>query len=114
MNANYWTGRCFLRAIVGQLQPALEDCNESLRLRSDDIATLNSRAVTYLKLGQFDSAIADYDSSLRRDPKGAQALYGRGLAKQKKGDAAGGETDMTAAKAIAANIGADFAGWNVK
>jgi len=36
------------------------------------------------------------------------------LAKQKKGDSAGGEADMAAAKAIAPDAAASFAGWNVK
>ena len=41
---------------------------------------------TYLKKGQWDSAIADYSSALRLNPKLATALYGLGLAKLKKGD----------------------------
>ena len=40
----------------------------------------------YLKMGQFDTAIDDYSSALGFDPKLATALYGRGLAKRKKGD----------------------------
>jgi len=74
------------RAIVGELQVALADCNEALRLKPDVDATLDSRGLTYLKMGQWDSAIDDYSSALRFDPKLASSLYGRGLAKLKKGD----------------------------
>ena len=65
-------------------------------------------------MGQFDSAIADYSSALRLKPKLASALYGRGLAKLKKGDAAGGNADLAAAKAINATIADDFAHYGVR
>jgi hypothetical protein len=46
----------------------------------------------------------DYSSALRVNPKSASSLYGRGLAKLKKGDTSGGNADIAAAKAIEANI----------
>ena len=50
-------------------------------------------------MGRFDSAIQDYSSALRIEPKMASALYGRGLARLKKGDTAG-STDVEAAKKL--------------
>jgi tetratricopeptide (TPR) repeat protein len=76
-------------------------------------AAFDSRGFTYLKLGQWESAVADYDSALRLDPKLASAIYGRGLAKLKKGDLAGGNADIAAAKAIEQNIVAEFARYGV-
>ena len=35
----------------------------------------------FLKMTHFDAAVSDYDAALRINPKGAFALYGRGLAK---------------------------------
>lgn len=67
-----------------------------------------------LKMSQFDSAIADYSSALRFEPKLARALYRRGLAKVKKGDAAGGNADLAAAKATNATIADDFAHYGVQ
>ena len=75
---------------------------------------LDSRALTYLKMGQWDSAIDDYRSALRLDPKLASSLYGRGLAKLKTGDTTGGNADIAAAKAIEANIVGDFARYGVQ
>ena len=49
-------------------------------------------------MGRFNSAIEDYSSALRIEPTMASALYGRGLARIKKGDATGGNADVTAAK----------------
>jgi hypothetical protein len=44
----------------------------------------------------------------------ASSLYGRGLAKLKKGDTAGGNADIAAAEAIEANIVEDFARYGVQ
>jgi len=77
-------------------------------------ATLDSRGLIYLKLGEWDLAIADYDSALRIDPKLASSLYGRGLAKLKKGDTSEGTTDVAAAKELETNVVADFARYGVQ
>jgi hypothetical protein len=55
-----------------------------------------------------------YSSALRFDPKLASALYGRGLARLKNGDKAGGDTDISAATTIQAGIGDDFARYGVR
>jgi tetratricopeptide (TPR) repeat protein len=62
------------------------------------------RGWTHFKLGQFDAAIEDYDSALKYNPKRTTALYGRGLAKRAKGDQAGGDSDVAAARAIQPDI----------
>ena len=67
-----------------------------------DAATYDSRGLIHLKMGQFDTAIDDYNSALRSEPKLASALYGRGLAKLKNGDVAGSKADISAAKTIQA------------
>ena len=74
----------------------------------------DSRGLTYLKMGQWDSAIDDYRSALRLDPKLASSLYGRGLARLKKGDVTGGNAGIAAGKAIEANIAEDFARYGVQ
>jgi hypothetical protein len=56
------------------------------------------------KRGELDRAIADFDASLRLDPKMAGSLYVRGVIKLKKGDTAGGNTDIAAAKAIQKDV----------
>ncbi len=66
-----------------------------------------------LKLGDVDQSILDYDAALDLNPKFAAALYGRGLAKQKKGDRAGADADLTAAKALRPDIAEEFAKFGV-
>jgi tetratricopeptide (TPR) repeat protein len=95
--------------IAGDLQAALDDCNESLRLEPNAAATFDSRGLAYLKLGKWELAITDYNSALRLSPKLPNALYGRGFAKLKAGDLSGGKTDIVAAKTVEQNIVGEFA-----
>ena len=88
--------------------------NKALQSQPTDAATYDSRGLAYMKMGQFDSAIDDYNSALRFEPKLASALYGRGLAKLKKGDKVGSDTDIAAAKKIQAKIGDDFTRYGVQ
>src|ERR1035437_193512 len=129
-----WSGRCWTRAVLGELQAGLADCNKALQFEPNYATTYDAQVISlkigpresylavthdargliYLKMGQFDSAIDDYNSALRFDASLARALYGRGLAKRKKGDASGADADMTAAKTIQAKIGDDFARYGVQ
>jgi tetratricopeptide (TPR) repeat protein len=58
----------------------------------------------YLRQGNYDKAIRDYDDALRRQPKSAWSLYGRGLAKLRKGMSAQGQSDIAAATALEPKI----------
>ena len=100
--------RCWARAVVGILKPALADCNQALRLMPNNPATLDSRGFVFLKMTNFDAAVSDYDAALRSDPKRAFALYGRGLARLRNNDPSG-EADVAAAKAIQADIAEEYA-----
>jgi tetratricopeptide (TPR) repeat protein len=97
-----WNNRCWARAIVEQLKEqlksALDDCNQALKILDNNPFYLDSRALIFLKMGSFDSAIADYDRALLLQPNETSSLYGRGIAKLNKGDVAGGNDDINAAK----------------
>jgi tetratricopeptide (TPR) repeat protein len=114
-SADAFNSRCWARAIAGRdLQQALSDCTESLRLRSGDADTMDSRGFVYLRLNRLEDAIADYDAALKIDPRKAASLYGRGIIKLRKGDAAGGEADIAAAKTAQKDIAEEFAKYGVK
>jgi len=104
--------RCWARAVVGILKPALADCNEALRLMPNNAATLESRGFVFLKMSHFDAAVSDYDAVLRTNPKLAFALYGRGLARVKNDDPSG-EVDLAAARALQADIAEECARYGV-
>jgi tetratricopeptide (TPR) repeat protein len=103
--ADVFNNRCWARAVSGRdLQPAMADCNESLRLKPDVGITLNSRALVWFKLGNFTRAIADYSAAIAQNAKDVHSLFSRGVARQKSGDISGGQTDIAAAVAIESDI----------
>jgi tetratricopeptide (TPR) repeat protein len=104
--------RCWARAVVGILKQALADCNEALRLMPGNASTHDSRGFIFLKMTNFDAAVSDYDAALQVDPKLAFALYGRGLARLRNEDPAG-EADITAAKALQADIAEEYARYGI-
>jgi tetratricopeptide (TPR) repeat protein len=98
-------GRCRTRALWGkELEPALADCDQALRRGQKISVLLDSRALVLLRLGRFDEAIKQYDAAIRAQPKDPWSLYGRGLAKLKKGEVPEGQADLQAATAIESNI----------
>jgi tetratricopeptide (TPR) repeat protein len=99
--------------VIGQLQPALADCTEALRLRPEYVHALDSRAFVHLRSGRYDEAIADYDAALLLDPRKVASLYGRGMAKRRKQDFAGGGADIAAARAISPNVSVEFARYGI-
>jgi tetratricopeptide (TPR) repeat protein len=102
--------RCWMRALAGlELDQALADCTNALRLSPNTAAILDSRGLVYLRQGSYERAIADYDAALRLQPKSAWSLYGRGLSKLKKGQTAAGQADVAAATALAPKIAEDAA-----
>lgn len=99
--------RCWARALAGtELPAALSDCNSALRQRPGDMQIVDSRAMVELRMGNLDKAIEDYDQVIARQPRSAWSLYGRGVAKQKKGDAAGAKADFAAAADVAPKLAA--------
>jgi len=99
--------RCWARALAGtELPAALSDCNAALRQRPGNTSILDSRAMVELRTGDLDKAIRDYDVVIASQPESAWSLYGRGMAKQKKGDAAGAKADFAAAAKVAPKLAA--------
>jgi hypothetical protein len=64
-------------------------------------------------MGKLDNATANYDAALKLDPESAETLYGRGIAKLRKGDKTGND-DIVAAKAIQTDIAEEFIRYGVK
>jgi tetratricopeptide (TPR) repeat protein len=67
-----WNGRCWARAIKGQFNDALADCNQALRLEPNNPSFLDSLAFTYLKMANFDQAITGYTAAHREAEEGRQ------------------------------------------
>ncbi len=97
--------RCWTRGVWGrQLEAALSDCDGAIKHGFKVSEVMGSRGLVLLRLGRLDEAIAQYDAAIRLQPKGAWSLYGRGLARQKKGLKAEADADIQAATVIAPDL----------
>jgi len=76
--------------------PKSREASDSPKSVLDLIASGN----LHYALREYDNAIADYTEAIRLDPNYADAFYRRGIARQSKGDRAGGEADIKAARTI--------------
>ncbi|ANP47550.1 hypothetical protein ATE48_17390 [Candidatus Viadribacter manganicus] len=114
-DAEAFNTRCWTRALWGrQLDLALADCNSSLRIRSNDPHTLDTRGLVYLRSGAFHAALADYDAALRRDAKLISSLYGRGIARLRLAQIGEAQADIAAARAKDPNVAIMFSQFGVK
>jgi tetratricopeptide (TPR) repeat protein len=110
--------RCRARALGGiDLQRALQDCNQALKHAAKSspfyAEAAYSRGLVWLRLGDYDRSIADYDASLKIAPHDAWSLYGRGIDKVRAKRTSEGEADIAQAKAISADIGDTFGRYGI-
>ena len=106
--------RCWARAIAMiDLDAALADCNEALKLRPDFSPARDSRAFLHLKRGELKDAIADYDAVLKESPQNYYSMFGRGVARVRSGDRAGGNAEIAAAVAAQKGLREEFAAYGV-
>ena len=63
----------------GNLDRAIADFDQAIRLNPKDVAAYNNRAMALADRRDFDRAAADYDQALKLDPKYALAYLNRGL-----------------------------------
>ncbi|HEX4533674.1 MAG TPA: tetratricopeptide repeat protein [Rhizomicrobium sp.] len=97
--------RCDSRGMGNvDLDKAIDDCNRDLAARPGHINTLLARSLVYIRLGRYDDAIADASACLNQDGKRSDALFLRGIALLRKGDAVSGKADIAAARSIFVNI----------
>jgi tetratricopeptide (TPR) repeat protein len=90
---------CYPKAVANvALERALEECEESLKLRPDFAPTLDSRGAVLLRLGRLDEAIRDFDRVLEQAPGMINSRYLRAVARSQKGDAAGAQADLGAVR----------------
>jgi tetratricopeptide (TPR) repeat protein len=99
-------GRCWDRALLKQdLDKALADCNQALRIDPKNPDVLDSRALVHLRRGELDLALSDYDAAIKAQPPAAITLYARAAARLKKGLKADSDADVAAAKKLNPKIG---------
>jgi tetratricopeptide (TPR) repeat protein len=105
--------RCWANALRGaDLQSALRDCNAALKHAAKASAfyakVADSRGLVFLRLGEYDKSVGDYDASLKINAKSAWSLYGRGVDKVREHRTAEGQADMDHAVVIWPQIADEF------
>ena len=89
-----------------EIDKALDDCEAALKMRPGDPATLDSRALVWLRHGAYDKALADLDLVVKAQPRNAWSLYVRSLAERHGGNGSQADADRAAALAINPNVAA--------
>ena len=113
-NASLRNNRCWAFAVSGeQLDLALYDCNEALRLAPNTANFQDSRGLVHLKLENFAAALADYEAAVAAEPRNGHFLYGRGIARLRMGMKAEGEADLAAAEQMQAGVAALYTSYGV-
>lgn len=117
LRPNDWTGWaqiCWGHAYLNRgLAEGLRACDRALSLNPNDPNSFDGRGFINIRLGRFADAIANYDEALKREARLPGALYLRGIAKLRLGDAAGAKRDIGAAEAFEPEIAARFAGYGI-
>jgi tetratricopeptide (TPR) repeat protein len=114
-NAAYRNAACWARATLGQdLDRALTDCNEALRLKPRNPGYLDSRGLVHLRAGRFVQAEADYTAAMTAAGAFPHAQFGRGLARLKQDRRLEGQADIAAATAADADLPERFAGFGLQ
>jgi tetratricopeptide (TPR) repeat protein len=106
---------CWTLATAGvELEAALSACDAAVAAQPGDAAQLDSRGFVLLRLERYGDSIAAYDAALKVSPTQAMSLYGRGVAKHRKGDSSGGDADIRAAVDLNAHVARRFADFGIK
>jgi tetratricopeptide (TPR) repeat protein len=110
-----YANRCLVRAIVGRdLVRALDDCDTALKLAPLNLDIRATRGFVFLKLGDPQLALNEYNAVLERDPNRALALYGRGLALIGIGKKSDGERERAAGLALDPEVADSFSKFGLK
>jgi tetratricopeptide (TPR) repeat protein len=95
---------CDLMLRVRSAEETVGKCSAVIACRPNAASAFGMRGLAYVKLGKFREAIADFDAALVLIASDPIALFGRGVAKLRSGDEAGGRADIAAATRVNAHI----------
>jgi tetratricopeptide (TPR) repeat protein len=85
------------RHIKGDLDGALQDYNEAIRLKPDYALAFYDRAIARKAKGDLDGALEDYNEAVRLNPNNPDFYYNRAIARRARGDLDGALKDYNEA-----------------
>lgn len=97
--------RCVALSLLGKAEEGLPDCDRAIDKGPPTAANFLNRGAVFLRLNRPDEAAADFERAFDVDPDDPEALYARGVGRRLKGDTAGGDADIAAARARAPKVG---------
>ncbi|MGJ5067642.1 tetratricopeptide repeat protein [Bradyrhizobium oligotrophicum] len=86
MTAASLVKRAMDRSRQGDVEGAVADLDEAIRLAPRNADLYRYRARDLVRMGRFDRALGDYERAIRLDPNNPMLFHDRGLAFQRKGD----------------------------
>jgi lipoprotein NlpI len=98
------TNRAWALSLLGKMGDARADYERAIALTPDSHVAHNELALFYLRTGQLDKAIAEYEVALKLRPGAAYSLYGEGIAYIRKGDTARGQDNLAKARLSDSNV----------
>ncbi|RDC60191.1 hypothetical protein HME9302_01391 [Alteripontixanthobacter maritimus] len=87
-------------------------CTDAVEKGAESLAALDSRALAYYRLGEFDRALADLDKVLDRKPDQMASRYLRGVIRKEAGLDGGGE-DIALALSVRPALRDEYAVYGV-
>jgi lipoprotein NlpI len=98
------TNRAWSFSLLGRMGDARADYERAIALTPNSHVAHNELALFFLRTGQLDKAIAEYEVALRLRPGAAYSLYGEGVAYIRKGDQARGDDNLAKARLADSNV----------
>jgi tetratricopeptide (TPR) repeat protein len=107
--------KCRIRVVFNRdLDTALKECKEALRLDPDSGFSHYNRGLVQLRLHNFPAALSDFTAAIETNPKVGGPYYGRGLAKLETGETESGNKDIADAKSIQPDVEAEFKSYGLE
>lgn len=95
-NPRYLGARCVARAIATAAEEALDDCRKALAQPGSKANAIAASGQANLALQRNQAALRDFEVALKAYPNHMRALYGRGVARLRLGDARGTDDQQLA------------------
>lgn len=95
--AEFYSKRADASLAKGEIDSALTDYNEALKLKADDANLYVSRGKAHFGKKDFDKSVKDYDKAIELAPKTAVAFLNRGASYEQLGEVQKALNDYKAA-----------------